>query len=111
MAVPYPELIAGTEDVVSTLAYVSSPEDIPAYTPLMLDATSGILVPWDGVNPGAAVYLTAFIINPATQPRVQVYKGGIFNIDIVNWPGSVTTTQAKMAAFVGSGISVQALGA
>lgn len=44
-----------------------------------------------------------------TGAQAQVYKTGVLNVDALNWPEEVTTLSAKIAAFVGSGISVQPL--
>ncbi|EKZ5694341.1 head decoration protein [Klebsiella pneumoniae] len=108
MPAPYIQLIAGTQELSSTLVHLADSGDIPAFTPLMMNA-DGLLVPWDGVSAGKAVYLTPHLISSGTQKTAQVYKTGIFNIDAVNWPKSVTEEAARMAAFIGSGVSVQPL--
>ncbi|MCY1696639.1 head decoration protein [Lelliottia sp. SL45] len=109
MGVPYSELYSGTAEVSTTLACLLNTGNIPAFTPLMVEQTSGLVTPWDGVNAGAAVYLTCFNIESNVQNRVQVYKTGTFNVDIVNWPESVTTLEKKLSAFAGSALSVQPL--
>ncbi|EJS3010427.1 head decoration protein [Salmonella enterica] len=108
MTAPYLQLIAGTQEVTSTLVYLSGTEAMPSFTPLMMNA-DGTMVAWDGVESGKAIYLTPHAIDPTKQPRVMVYKTGIFNIEVIHWPDSVTTDQKKIAAFAGSGISVQPL--
>ncbi|EHI7916604.1 head decoration protein [Salmonella enterica] len=108
MSVHYPQLIAGTQELTSTLVYLSGTEAIPAFTPLMMNA-DGAMVPWDGVESGKAIYLTPHAIDPTKQPRAMVYKTGIFNIELIHWPDAVATEQKKIAAFAGSGISVQPL--
>ncbi|WP_068871533.1 head decoration protein [Edwardsiella tarda] len=108
MTTPYQQLIAGTEEIVSTLACFANSGDIPALTPIMMN-DSGLMVPWDGTTHGKAVYLTTATINTATQQRAMVYKAGIFNIESINWPSGADTVEKKIAAFVGSGISVQPL--
>lgn len=110
MSAHYTELVAGTEALVSTLGIFAGGQGvIPELTPLMLDATSGALVVWDGAHPGQAVYVSAITVNTASQAQAQVYKAGVLNVDALNWPENITTLSAKVAAFVGSGISVQPL--
>lgn len=108
MPAPYIQFIAGTQEVSSTLVHLADSGDIPAFTPLMMNA-GGLMVPWDGASAGKAVFLTPHLINSGTQKTAQVYKTGTFNIDAVNWPENVTDEAARMAAFIGSGVSVQPL--
>lgn len=109
MTANYIELVAGTEALVSTLGMFASGKGvIPALTPLMQD-DNGALVVWDGVKAGQAVYVSCFTVDTASQTQAQVYKAGVLNVDALNWPEAVTTLSAKIAAFVGSGISVQPL--
>ncbi|EGK6862571.1 head decoration protein [Salmonella enterica subsp. enterica serovar Glostrup] len=108
MPTPYTELLAGTQEIVSTQACFADSGELKAFTPLMMNA-DGLVVPWDGADSGMAVYLTPHAINTTSQRRAKVYKTGVFNIDVVNWPDTVTTAEKKMAAFIGSGISVQPL--
>ncbi|EOV0286492.1 head decoration protein [Salmonella enterica] len=108
MSAPYLQLVAGTQEITSTLVYLSGTEAMPAFTPLMMNA-DGAMVPWDGTESGKAIYLTPHAIDPTKQPRAMVYKTGIFNIELIKWPESVTTDQKKAASFAGSGISVQPL--
>lgn len=49
------------------------------------------------------------LIDTAKKTQAQVYKTGVLNVDALNWPESVRELSAKVAAFVGSGISVQPL--
>lgn len=110
MSAPYVEMLAGTEQLVSTMGvYASGAGVVAPLTPLMQDATSGALLPWDGAHPGKAVYLSALTVDTASKTVAQVYKCGVFNIDAIKWPEKVTTQAAKVGAFVGSGISVQPL--
>ncbi len=110
MTANYIELVAGTEALVSTLGVFAGGKGvIPGLTPLMQDATTGALVAWDGAKAGQAVYVSCFSVDTASQTQAQVYKTGVLNVDALNWPEEVTTLSAKIAAFVGSGISVQPL--
>lgn len=109
MSTHYTELVAGTEALVTTLGIFAGGQGvIPALTPVMPDATSGALVVWDGAA-GKAAYVTTIQIDTAAQTQAQVYKTGVLNVDALSWPEAVTTLAAKVAAFVGSGISVQPL--
>ena len=103
MATHYTELMAGTEALVTTLGIFSANKGvIPAFTPLMQEDATGALVVWDGSSVGKAVYVSAVQIDTAK-------KTGVLNVDALNWPESVKELSAKVAAFVGSGISVQPL--
>ncbi|MDU7173636.1 MAG: head decoration protein [Klebsiella oxytoca] len=109
MTANYIELVAGTEALVTTLGMFASGKGvIPELTPLMQD-DNGALVVWDGAKAGQAVYVSCFTVDTASQTQAQVYKAGVLNVDALNWPEAVTTLSAKIAAFVGSGISVQPL--
>ncbi len=44
MPAPYIQLIAGTQELSSTLVHLADSGDIPAFTPLMMNA-DGLLVP------------------------------------------------------------------
>lgn len=110
MTTHHTELVAGTEALVTTLGIFAGGKGvIPALTPLMQDATSSALVVWDGTSAGQAVYVSCFSVDTDSQTQAQVYKTGVLNIDALNWPDSVSTLAGKVAAFVGSGISVQPL--
>lgn len=109
MSAPYLELIAGTEQLVTTRGHFTASGDvIPALTPLMLD-DNGTLVPWDGESTTHAVYVSAVEVDTSRRTVAQVYKTGVLNIAVINWPEYVTAEEAKAAAFAGSGISVQPL--
>lgn len=110
MTTHYIELIAGTGELTTTLGiFASGKGEIPALTPLMLEDESGKLVAWDGKSAGKAVYVSTTKVDTASKTQAQVYKTGILNVDALNWPESVTELSEKVAAFVGSGISVQPL--
>ncbi|MCU0144860.1 head decoration protein [Klebsiella pneumoniae] len=126
METPYLQLLSGTQQVATTMVAIAGGQgEIPAYTPLMVDAAQGLFKVWDGAASGDAVYLTASgdavyltasVIDATDEVNAQVYKCGTFNIDVINWP-TVTTedattelTQAqKLAAFAGSAVSAQPL--
>lgn len=113
MPAPYLQLISGSQEVATTLVVLAGGQNvIPAYTPLMVDTTTGKFLVWNGLKSGEAVYLTAAEINATSDVNAQVYKSGTFNIDVIKWPlnGTTELTQAqKLAAFAGSALSAQPL--
>lgn len=117
MPAPYLQLISGTQEVCTTMVTVAGGQDvIPAYTPLMVDTSTGLFLIWDGTSSGEAVCLTSCTIDASVTVNAQVYKSGTFNIDVINWPsepdsnGVTELTQAqKLAAFAGSAVSAQPL--
>lgn len=104
----YNQIFAGTAEVTTCQAVLTGGV-IPAFTPLMIDVTTGAALPWAGAHPKEAVYLTAHDVDATSAKAVQVYRSGIFNIDVINWPEGVTTLSKKLSAFAGSGIAVQPL--
>ena len=78
--------------------------DTPAFTPLMLDATSNALVVWDGTHAEQAVGVLALDTAAGTS-MLTYYKSGTLRIDVVKWPEGVSDT-LKYNAFVGSALSV-----
>ncbi|WMY72732.1 head decoration protein [Buttiauxella selenatireducens] len=106
------ELVAGTEALVTTLGIFSPGNGvIPALSPLMLDEESGALVVYDGAKVGKAIYVSTFSVDTDSKSQAQVYKCGVLNVDALNWPETVSTLSQRVAAFAGSGISVQPLSA
>lgn len=59
-----------------------------------------------------AVGILVHAINATSADKsCQIYTAGIFNVDALVWPGSVTTLAAKQAAFERSPIAVKQLAA
>lgn len=83
-------------------AYITTPT--PALTPLMLESTNGVLVPWDGVNAGAAVAVLA-LDHDGVSGQASYYKSGTFDISALAWPADVSEAK-KRNAFAGTAISV-----
>ncbi|ECJ5891763.1 head decoration protein [Salmonella enterica subsp. salamae] len=110
MSTPYTELLAGTQEVSTTLVPVNAAQGtIAALTPLMFNANLKAYHVWDK-SPGTAIYLTASSVETGDgRTLAQVYKTGIFNIDAINWPEELLTSDDKLTAFSGVGISVQPL--
>lgn len=79
-------------------------EATPALTPLMLDATNGVLVAWDGQNAGAAVGLLAMNIKGG-EATIPYFKSGTWRMEDIQWPADVSDT-LKRNAFIGSALSV-----
>lgn len=118
MSSPYFQLIAGTQEVCTTMVVIAGGQGvIPSLTPLQVELDSGLFFVWDGKSAGAAVYLTTNEVNAASEVNAQVYKSGTFNIDVLSWPKvkdesnndiDLTTAQ-KLAAFAGHCVSAQPL--
>ena len=110
-AFTYDGVVAGSDQVSTTEAIITSGENLAARTPLGMVTATGKLVAW---APGAAngsekaVYLTVDAVD-ATGGDIstQVYKAGTFNVDMVEL-GAATAAQ-KLNCFVGTPISLQAL--
>ncbi|HAU2960526.1 TPA: head decoration protein [Salmonella enterica subsp. diarizonae] len=79
----------------------------PALTPLMLEATTGKLIAWDGQSAGAAVGVLALPLK-GTESQLTYWKSGTFATEALLWPESVDAVK-KANAFVGSPISHAAL--
>lgn len=85
---------------------------IPARTPLGQVTATGEFVAWDPVAvDGSQVAVRMTVIDIDTTGGASpgpMYIQGIFNTELINWPGGVTTAQ-KASAFVGTNIGHQTL--
>ncbi|OAT26718.1 head decoration protein [Buttiauxella ferragutiae ATCC 51602] len=97
-------VFAGSDPAYTAIGSVAFISAMPALTPLMLDATAGVLVSWDGVNAGQAVAVLALDHN-GTAGTGTYYKSGTFDMSAIVWPEDVDIVK-KRNAFVGSAISV-----
>ncbi|ELJ6256226.1 head decoration protein [Klebsiella oxytoca] len=79
--------------------------ETPAMTPLMLEATAGKLVVWDGEHAGAACGILAVAADQSST-ELAFYKTGSFRIEDVLWPDAVTDDSIKRNAFAGTAISI-----
>ncbi|HDP0319400.1 TPA: head decoration protein [Salmonella enterica subsp. enterica serovar Concord] len=79
----------------------------PTLTPLMLDATTGKLIVWDGQKAGTAVGVLALPL-AGTETRLTCWKSGTFATEALVWPENVDAVK-KANAFAGSAISHAAL--
>lgn len=97
-------VFSGSDPAYTAVGAVLFTDVTPALTPLMLEATQGVLVPWDGINAGQAVAVLALEHNGVSSTG-SYYKTGTFDISVILWPVGVTDIK-KRNAFVGSAISV-----
>lgn len=77
----------------------------PVMTPLMLEATTGKLVAWDGEHAGAACGILA-VAADQNSTELTFYKSGSFRIEDIHWPDAVTDDSIKRNAFAGTAISI-----
>lgn len=97
--------LAGSDDADTAVGACEITADTPAMTPLMLDATKGLLMPWDGALAGGAIGVLALDVATGAA-SLTYYKSGTFRTEDVLWPAAVSDETLKQNAFVGSGISV-----
>lgn len=97
--------LGGSDDADTAIGACEIAADTPALTPLMLDATKGLLMPWDGALAGGAVGVLT-LDTPAGATSLTYYKSGTFRTEDLLWPAAVSDEALKQNAFVGSGISV-----
>jgi hypothetical protein len=96
--------LGGSDDADTAIGAAEIAADTPALTPLMLDATKGLLMPWDGANAGTAIGVLALNVTAGQSP-VTYYKSGTFRTTDLLWPAGLSAEQ-KLNAFVGSAVSV-----
>ncbi|MCY1698654.1 head decoration protein [Lelliottia sp. SL45] len=97
-------IFAGSDPAHTALGEAYITEPAPALTPLMLESTNGVLVPWDGANAGAAVGVLA-LDHDGISTMASYYKTGTFDINELVWPEGVSGAK-KRNAFAGTAISV-----
>lgn len=96
-------IFAGSDPAHTTVGASGLTSDTPALTPLMLEATSGKLVPWDGQNAGTAVGVLA-LATSGTESVLTYWKSGTFATEALVWPSGVDAVK-KANAFAGSAVS------
>lgn len=107
---PVDNWVTGSDSYQTTLATIASGQNLAEKTPLGQVAATGKLVAWsptaeDGSE--VASYITAYAVDAsAGEQQAQVIKSGTFNPEQVVWPAGTTEVQ-KLAAFVGTPISLQ----
>ncbi|HEO9810820.1 TPA: head decoration protein [Klebsiella variicola] len=97
-------IFAGSDPAYTAIVVVAFGGPVPALTPLMVDATSGALVEWDGQHAGQAVSLLA-LDHDGMSSRATVYKTGTFDFSSVLWPDAEDAFK-NQNAFAGTAISV-----
>ncbi|MBL5914889.1 head decoration protein [Enterobacter asburiae] len=97
-------IFAGSDQAHTGIVAVAFSGPVAALTPLMVEASSGAMVAWDGQNAGQAAAVLA-LDHDGVSSRATVYKTGTFDIDAVLWPDAADTVK-KLNAFAGSAISV-----
>lgn len=97
-------IFSGSDMAYTALGAANITEATPALTPLMLEATNGVLVPWDGASAGSAVAVLA-LDHDGISSLATYYKSGTFDMDMLLWPEGADANK-KRNAFVGSAISV-----
>lgn len=105
----YISMSAGSEPMATMTGHIAAGQGkLGALTPLMLgaDTNAGKLIKWDG-GAGKAVALTVAAVDATTALATPVIKTGCINAAVVTWPDTVTTIEAKRAAFLGSPISIE----
>lgn len=81
---------------------VAANQTIPAYTPVGLNG-SGDIVPAE-LGETEAIGITFYDIETGAAPLegVPIYRGGVFNPAMLNWPATYDTDAKKVAAFRGA---------
>lgn len=102
-------VFAGSDKAHTAIGAVAFTEATPALTPLMIEVPAagdptGMLVPWDGTTPCAAVAVLA-LDHDGTSPTCTYYKSGTFDIAALIWPEGMDDA-LKQNAFLGTAISV-----
>jgi hypothetical protein len=95
--------ITGDEpSVVTTDELVAASQNIPARTPVGF--SSGALVPAvQGTTQAVGITLVAVVTGAGeTTTRAPIYRQGVFNPDMINWPASYDTVDKKKSAFNGA---------
>jgi len=107
---PVDNWVTGSDSYQTTLGTIAVGQNLAEKTPLGQITASGKLVAWDpAATDGSevAAYITAYAVDArAAEQQAQVIKSGTFNPEQVVWPAGTTAAQ-KLAAFVGTPISLQ----
>ncbi|MEM5529557.1 head decoration protein [Gammaproteobacteria bacterium AS21] len=102
----------GSEPQTTTEGVVAVNQILAKYTPLGVKLSTGEFHKWDPAaedGTQVAVRITPFNIDTTGAVKTQqLIKAGTFNPELISWHEGVTDAQ-KLAAFVGSPISLQAL--
>ena len=100
----------GSEPQITTEGLIAAGQTIDERAPLGVKTASGEFHEWDpAASDGTerAVRITAFKIDTTGGAKnTQLIKTGVFNPELIAWPDGTTDAQ-KLAAFVGTPISLQ----
>lgn len=95
-----------TDNHILATAVVAT-ELLPALTPLYLDPATNqlvVAVQADATDPKPATCLNVYEIPEGlVTPIISVYRTGMFNPDVINWPASYDTDIKKATAFEANG--------
>ena len=97
--------------VETTTVTIKSGVNVPQFTPLMMEVSTGKVIAYDKAKLGADVvaFITAYDVDASGgDMEASVYKAGEFNEELVNWLTSPTQAQ-KNSAFAGTPISLGSL--
>ena len=102
-ASPDPWLTGDHPPVVTTDELVAASQNIPARTPVGFNGSGALVPAVDGTTPaiGIVVYETVTGAGDTTV-RTGVYRQGVFNPTLINWPASYNTDEKKRLAFNGA---------
>ncbi|EQM70003.1 head decoration protein [Pseudomonas tohonis] len=107
---PVDNWVTGSAPIHTTQGTIASGQNVGQRVPLGQILATGLLVKWaPGASDGSqkAVYLSSYPVNATSgNKKAQVISAGTFNPELVDWPVGTTEAQ-KLAAFVGTPISLQ----
>lgn len=88
--------------IVTTDELVAASQTIPART--LVGFSSGALVPAvSGTTQAIGITVAAIVTGSGdTTVRAPIYRQGVFNPDVINWPVSYDTAEKKRLAFNGA---------
>lgn len=78
---------------------VAASQTIPAYTPVGFDGSGNIVPAVATTTPAIGITFYDVVTGATPLEGVPIYRGGVFNPAMLNWPASYTTDALKLAAF------------
>lgn len=76
-------------------------QNIPARTPVALDGSGDLVIAAAG-TPAVGFTVIDVVTGAAPKRGVPVYRSGVFNPALANWPASYNTDELKLEAFRGA---------
>lgn len=102
-------IVGDTPAVVTVDMLFAASMDIPARTPVGLNAAGelvpalvGSVDPDDDIKPIGFTVIAVKTGATGAKKAAPVYRAGVFNPALANWPASFTTDALKMGAFEGA---------